>query len=34
MEWSFIAGLFTGSLLTASFACWAAWHELRLKRMQ
>ena len=27
MEWAFILGMFTGVLIPAAFAAWAAWHE-------
>ena len=30
----FILGMFTGSLITASFAGWCAWHERTIRRMQ
>jgi hypothetical protein len=32
VEFAFIFGLFVGSVVTASFAAWAAWHEHSMKR--
>ena len=32
MEWSFIAGLVTGSVLSALFSIWLAVHDLKVKR--
>lgn len=32
MEFAFILGIFTGSVITASFAAWCAWHEYRMNR--